>query len=131
MLRRPPRSTRSVTLFPPPTLFRSGVAALPHAGASVRAGLIRAARVARPEPTFLAGAAEAASSSPGQLSSEKLAASAAPATAPTLTDQRPCDLPAQPLPVSPPCASAKSIAAHTAAICAALHCSGVARGLSG
>src|SRR3546814_13580705 len=129
MLRRPPRSTRSVTLFPPPTLFRSGVAALPHAGASVRAGLIRAARVARPEPTVLAGAAEAASSSPGQLSSEKLAASAAPATAPTLTDQRPCDLPAQPFPVSPPCASAKSIAPPTAPICAALPCPGGSRGL--
>ena len=28
-------------------------------------------------------------------------------------------------------ANAKSIAAHTAAACAALHCSGVARGLSG
>src|SRR3546814_6616797 len=42
----------------------TGVAALPYAGASVRAGLIRAARVARPEPTVLAGAAEAASSSP-------------------------------------------------------------------
>src|SRR3546814_12781578 len=48
----------------------TGVAALPYAGASVRAGLIRAARVARPEPPVLSGAAEAASSSPGTLSSE-------------------------------------------------------------
>src|SRR3546814_18835561 len=96
MLRRPPSSTRPDTLLPSTTLCRShwpgtGVAALPYAGASVRAGLIRAARVARPEPTVLAGAAEAASSSPGQLSSEKLADSAAPAKAPTLKDQRPCD----------------------------------------
>ena len=29
------------------------------------------------------------------------------------------------------CANAKSMAAHTAATCAALHCSAVARGLSG
>ena len=36
-----------------------------------------------------------------------------------------------PRPSSYRCASAKSIAAHTAAACAALHCSGVARGLSG
>lgn len=34
-------------------------------------------------------------------------------------------------PYASPCASAKSIAAQTAATCAALHCSGVARGLSG
>src|SRR3546814_1097160 len=35
MLRRPPRSTRTVTLFPYPTLFKSGLAALaPSSGAA-------------------------------------------------------------------------------------------------
>src|SRR3546814_17882173 len=117
MIRRPPRSTRTDTLLPYTTLFRSGVAALPYAGASGRAGLIRAARVTRPEPTVLAGAAETASSSPGHLSAAKIAASDAPVQDPPLTDQPPFDPAALPLPVSSPLHLAQSRAAPPPQAC--------------
>src|SRR3546814_2507016 len=45
MIRRPPRSTRTDTLFPYTTLFRSHVSAHPADG---RAGALRAARLRRP-----------------------------------------------------------------------------------
>src|SRR3546814_4038569 len=59
MLRRPPRSTRTVTLFPYPTLFKSGLAALaPSYGAALhllplrrrRAGAGGAAEVTKALP---------------------------------------------------------------------------------
>src|SRR3546814_17874472 len=105
----------------------TGVAALPYAGASVRAGLIRAARVARPDPTVLAGAAEAASSSPGQLSSETLAPPAAPATAPPLTDLQPCAPPAQPFPLLPPSDRLKTFPAPPPPISLPIHALGRSR----
>src|SRR3546814_16550038 len=58
----------------------TGVAALPSAGASLRAGLIRAARVARPEPNDFRGEGEAESYWPGVCPSVKPARS--PPTAP-------------------------------------------------
>src|SRR3546814_9951398 len=48
MIRRPPRSTRTDTLFPYTTLFRSGNAAFPHGDAQVAdagIGILRRLRV--------------------------------------------------------------------------------------
>src|SRR3546814_9668615 len=63
MIRRPPRSTRTDTLFPYPTLFRSAVAdrlrQLVH-GKRIHRGVVVAAddvEVAVAEPVFLAGVA--------------------------------------------------------------------------
>src|SRR3546814_1804445 len=45
MVRRPPRSTRTDTLFPYTTLFRSGGDRANRAGAGLRAGAVRVRRL--------------------------------------------------------------------------------------
>src|SRR3546814_17587523 len=56
MIRRPPRSTRTDTLFPYTTLFRSGAQALPRRHAYPRTGAARTARRRRAAPRTLARA---------------------------------------------------------------------------
>src|SRR3546814_17366111 len=82
MLRRPPRSTRTDTIFPYPTLFRS---AIPSCSIETRMGLETQPRIAKPpplpeaEPEAAAPKMESAEETGGQGAPRASGASPAPA----------------------------------------------------